>query len=167
MSEELEERRMLSITEYLLVRFQNRFGIPKWRILVYGWCFFAVLGAVRALIYNKLVALAFAAAPMVITMWCWIGEIYKREQEQADRATAIIPNSAKRSVALTIFRWATVMMLIVDFIPPVRLLDPPRDALMLAALCLGQCDTFPMIGPTLKDRVKALFTTRKTATDSV
>lgn len=160
----LIDRPLITLTEYLVFRFQDRTGIPNWRLLRTVWGLFIVVHTLRFGLAAPWMMRIFITGWAILMLGMVAGVSFDRElQEYADEQMAIVPSKAKESTVHLLLRVGTLAFAIMELARWPRWLHHRLDAtrwhqisdwLLVAVIYLSVSDTFPMTGPTFKERVK-------------
>lgn len=144
---------LIETLERALIKVQNSTGIPKWRILSVTLPFslafkigerFSLYGWDDGLIGLNLVLLLI-----------WFVSIYleKEKQALADRYNMVVPSATKNSKLMATIRWIYIII-VISYIFLRGWLFIISELLFALSLYLCSCDTFPIVGPSLWQRIK-------------
>lgn len=157
---------VLRCFDWVILRIQNTTGIPKWWIYSRLWLSYTAIGVVniffggKSRVVSGITAITFGVWMLIMVFRALPAEKYV--QESADRQQVIIPNRGRARITGFLVRVAMVLnaMLFFGF---TSVLNVASGITLIMAMYLGFTHTFPMTGPTLKERLHSFFTLRKPA----
>lgn len=145
--------------EFVLVRIQDRLGIPRWWLIRTSMNVYIGLNVIESVASRRLLAWSVVWAVTMIACWTVNANGYRRDQEEADNRRQIVPNPTRPLWGIT--TW--VVLILTGPLIPLRGLRF-ADACYVAALwafSLAGTHTFPMVGPTFRERLRGWLTFRR------
>lgn len=157
------DHHLLMFFERRVVAFQDTTGIPKWKLirvftLFYLFCFVSqnlFRGRFSLFLFDLLIGIAL--------LFNWWNRPCKKEQEKADRTQMIVPN-----IVSNFFVFKLIRVIFVGTGVVVWGLSIYLGTLFLTLNIMFYLDaihTYPITGPTFKERLKNLFSNKKLATN--